>query len=423
MTMQTVSNPPPSHPLPEIGRRGRRIAVIGAGPGGLSAGLTLHRAGFDVRIFERHPELRPLGGAIILNATSIVILRRLGVKVDDIFAAGVPEFRRYDGRTRVRFEIDMALMQQAGVTGWQSGMMRSELYARLLQAIPPGLIATEHTLTHFQEHPDGLTVHFAEGHQYQADLVVGADGIESKVREQIWGPSTLKHLGIAVWLGWCELDGPERSKIYIHHDRKVQMGFAPLIYQGRNCFEWWFVEKCTQAQSEPQDVPAYIRQRIGHFTWPVPQILDATDHTRHLFRWVVKYRTPILQHWSKGRATILGDAAHPTSPYAAYGAGMSIEDGWFLANSLRGHDLQDTSSLAAALAHYDRQRVAYTAKTTAFARAMGRFYHALPPPLDWLRDWFLDHSRIPEKKISQGVTREAQELLRSILESADGLSV
>jgi len=395
---------------------GRRVAVIGAGPGGLSAGLALHRAGFEVRIFERHPELRPLGGAIILNATSIVILRKLGVKVDDIFAAGLPEFRRHDGRVRVRFDIDMALMQQAGVSGWQSGMMRSELYARLLQAIPPGLIATEHTFTHFDEHADGLTVHFDEGHQYQTDLVIGADGIESKVREQIWGPSTLKHLGIAVWLGWCELDGPDRSKIHIHHDRKYQMGFAPLIYQGCNCFEWWFVEKCAQGQSEPQDVVRHIRERVGHFAYPVPQILDATDHAHNLFRWVVKYRTPILKQWSKGRATILGDAAHPTSPYAAYGAGMSIEDGYFLAKSLHGCDLQDPSALASALTQYDRQRVSYTAKTTAFARVLGRFYHALPPPLDYLRDFFLDHSRIPERAISRGVTREAQELLRSILE-------
>jgi hypothetical protein len=67
------------------------------------------------------PQLRPLGGAIILNATGIVILRSLGVQVDDIFAAGLPEFRRHDGRVRVNFDIDMELLKQAGVTGWQSG--------------------------------------------------------------------------------------------------------------------------------------------------------------------------------------------------------------------------------------------------------------------------------------------------------------
>ncbi|WEK07087.1 MAG: FAD-dependent monooxygenase [Candidatus Pseudomonas colombiensis] len=71
-----------------LGTKGKRVAVIGAGPGGLAAGVALHKAGFDVKVFERHPELRPLGGAIILNATGIVILRNLGVQVDDIFAAG-----------------------------------------------------------------------------------------------------------------------------------------------------------------------------------------------------------------------------------------------------------------------------------------------------------------------------------------------
>ena len=81
-----------------LGTKGKRVAIIGAGPGGIAAGVALTKAGFDVKVFERHPELRPLGGAIILNATGIVILRGLGVQVDDIFAAGLPEFRRHDGR-------------------------------------------------------------------------------------------------------------------------------------------------------------------------------------------------------------------------------------------------------------------------------------------------------------------------------------
>lgn len=75
-----------------LGVNGKRVAIIGAGPGGILAGLALHRAGFDVKVFERYPELRPLGGAIILNATGIVILRSLGVRIDDVFAAGCRSF-------------------------------------------------------------------------------------------------------------------------------------------------------------------------------------------------------------------------------------------------------------------------------------------------------------------------------------------
>lgn len=401
-----------------FGAKGTRIAIVGAGPGGIAAGVALSKAGFDVKVFERHPELRPLGGAIILNATGIVILRSLGVRVDDIFAAGLPEFRRHDGRVRVNFDIDMELMKQAGVTGWQSGMMRSELYERLLEAAPPGMIAPSHTFTHYQETANGVTVHFAEGQCYEADLVIGADGIHSKVREQLWGVSQLKHLGIAVWLGWCELSGPERKKIVIQHDHAFQMGYAPLLHKGKECFEWWFVEKCTENQAEPADPAAYVKECIGGFSYPSPQIIEATDSSHNLFRWVVKYRDP-LKKWSKGRVTIMGDAAHPTSPYAAYGAGMSIEDGYFLAKYLQGRDLSNLATLEAGLDRYDEQRVQYTNQTTAFARFLGRMYHGVPAPFDRLRDLFLDHSNLPAKMISKGVTRDAQALLRAVLSPAN----
>lgn len=401
-----------------LGAKGKRVAVIGAGPGGIAAGVAFAKAGFDVKVFERHPELRPLGGAIILNATGIVILRGLGVAVDDIFAAGLPEFRRHDGRVRVNFDIDMDLMKQAGVTGWQSGMMRSELYERLLAAAPADMVMPSHTFSHYQEHSDGVTVHFAEGQRYEADLVIGADGVHSKVREQLWGPSALKHLGIAVWLGWCELQGPERKKIVIQHNHSYQMGFAPLRHKGKDCFEWWFVEKCAEHQAEPAEPATYVRERIKDFSYPIPQILDATDTSQNLFRWVVKYRDPLKQ-WSKGRLTIMGDAAHPTSPYAAYGAGMAIEDAFFLAKYLQGRDLSDRQALSAGLKRYDDQRVDYTNQTTAFARFLGRLYHGVPAPLNRLRDLFLDHSSLPGKMISKGVTSEAQALLRAVLSPAD----
>lgn len=413
-----MSDSNPTAKPTSLGSKGKRVAIIGAGPGGIAAGVALYKAGFSVKVFERNPELRPLGGAIILNATGIVILRSLGVQVDDIFAAGLPEFRRYDGRVRVNFDIDMSLMEQAGVTGWQSGMMRSELYSRLLAAAPADMIATSHTFSHYREANDATIIHFSEGQQYECDLVIGADGIQSKVREQLWGASELKHLGIAVWLGWCELQGPERKKIVISHDHEYQMGYAPLRFKDRDCFEWWFVEKCDENQVEPANPGEYVRERIKHFSDPVPQILEATDTSHNLFRWVVKYRDPLKQ-WSRGRVTLMGDAAHPTSPYAAYGAGMAIEDGFFLAKYLKGCDLSDISALQAGLQRYDNQRVEYTNQTTAFARFLGRLYHGVPAPLNRLRDLFLDHSSLPAKMISKGVTSEAQALLRAVLEPVD----
>ena len=396
---------------------GKRVAIVGAGPGGLAAGIALHQAGFDVRIFERSAEVTPLGGAVILNATGIVILRKFGVNVDEIFAAGEPVFKRYDGHVRAKFDIDPQLMQQAGVTGWQSGMMRSDLYARMLAVVPAGMIVPNHGLASYSETSEGVRLNFTNGSHYDADLLIGADGINSVVRKQLWGDSELKHLGIAVWLGWCELDGPSRTNIVLHHNDRYQMGYAPLLYQNKKCFEWWFVESCREDQALPTDVLGYIQERVKGFDYPIPEILANTDPHHQLFRWVVKYRDPLKQ-WSKGRVTLLGDACHPTSPYAAYGAGMAIEDGFFLGKFLAGRDLSNARDLQQGLQRYDKQRVAYTNATTAFARFLGRAYHGIPAPLRKLRDYFLDNSALPGKQISKKYTQDAQSLLRDILAEA-----
>lgn len=319
----------------------------------MAAAIALHKAGFEVKIFEKNATVTPLGGAIIMNAIGLVILRQFGVNVEEIFAAGEPQFKRYDGKIRAEFELDKALLDKAGIKGWQSGMMRSDLYERMLRVIPEGMIVTGHGFKDYVEKDDSVQINFENEKRYEADLVIGTDGINSLVRQQLWGASELKHLGIAVWLGWCELEGLSRSNIVLHHNHSYQMGYAPLIHQGKNCFEWWFVESCTENQAKPTDVRAYIQERLKDFTYPCNEIIQNTDPNHQLFRWVVKWRDPLKQ-WSKGRITILGDAAHPTSPYAAYGAGMAIEDGYFLGKYLANRNLSDKAALSGGLALYDK---------------------------------------------------------------------
>ena len=392
----------------------QNIAIVGAGPGGLAAGLSLHQAGFNVKIYEKSKEVTPLGGAIILNATGIVILRRLGVSVDDIFAARLPEFRRYDGKVRVKFDLDPSLFEKAQVSGWQSGMMRKELYARMLKQIPEGMILTDHKLKKYEDQGDQVKLFFENGETAEADVLIGADGIYSAVRQQLW-PETPKpkKLGIAVWLGWCEIDGTGSDKIIIQHNRDYQMGYAPLLFEGKKCYEWWFVEKYN-GQERPADVMQYIKTRLKGFAEPTHTILNNTDPNHQLFRWVVEY-IPCLDKWTKGRVTIMGDAAHPTSPYAAYGAGMAIEDGYFIGKYLKGKDLSKTDEVTTGLERYEDLRRPYTNYTTKFARNLGRMYHNIPTPLKYLRDLFLDNSSIPGKGIAKGVTDEATSLLEAIL--------
>jgi 2-polyprenyl-6-methoxyphenol hydroxylase-like FAD-dependent oxidoreductase len=398
---------------------GKRVAIVGAGPGGLSAGIALSQAGFHAQIFERNETVDALGGAILLNAIGIYILRSYGVGVDDLFTAGVSEFRRYDGHFRARWKTDEELLTKAGVSGWISGMMRSEVYERMLSVVPDDMIVTSKALSRYDETDDDVTLHFTDGTSYTADVLIAADGINSAVRPQLWGPSELKHLGIAVWLGWAELEGPARTHMVLHHNDLYQLGYAPLRYREKNCFEYWFVEPCTETQRAPEKPVDYMRERLGKFAYPVNELLDATDPDHGLFRWVVKTRDP-LKAWSKGRVTLLGDAAHPTSPYAGYGAGMAIEDGFFLGKYLAGRNLADRTQVETGLKRYDEQRVDYCNGVTAFARTLGKVFHNAPWPLRRFRDFMLDHTRIPDRQISKGYTQDAQVLLKAILDADSG---
>jgi 2-polyprenyl-6-methoxyphenol hydroxylase-like FAD-dependent oxidoreductase len=397
---------------------GKRVAIIGAGPGGLSAGIALHQAGFDVKIFERHKKTKALGGAIILNAIGINILRSYGINTDDLATTAIQRFRRYDGKQRVLQQFDNDLLNNANVSGWMAGLMRSELYERLLNSIPEGMIINDHDFISYEERPDGVKIIFEGGKEYTADLLVGADGVNSRVREQLWGKSELQHLGIAVWLGWSELEGPDRNEIVLNHSDIHQFGYSPLVFKGKNCYEWWFVEPCEENQPEPSNPLTYISEHLKKFAYPVPEILNAT-HSQNLFRWLIKYREP-LSAWSKGRVTILGDAAHPTSPYAAYGAGMALEDGYFLGKYLQNVNLSDVTSLHNGLYKYDKQRVNYTNHVVGFARTLGKVFHNAPKPVRIFRDFLLDYTKIPERQIIKNSTQEAQTLLKTVLDLERG---
>ncbi len=393
----------------------QKVAIIGAGPAGITAGLALRKAGIDATVYERANEVTPLGGAVILNAVGLTIMRRLGVDIEDIYNGVAAQFRRYDGKLRAAINVDADLLEKAQASGWQSGMMRKELYARMLDAVPEDLIVPKKEFSHYVERDDGVEVHFSDGTTDHVDVLVGADGIRSKVRYQLYPNSPQpRELGIAVWLGWCEAkDIDFKDLCLVQHDQNYQMGFCPLVFEGKQCFEWWLVEEY-KGEPAPKNVSEYVQRKVGHFANPTRDILTNTDHNQNLFRWIVEY-IPGMKQWSKGRITLMGDAAHPTSPYAAYGAGMAIEDGYFLGKYLKEADFTDKKSIEHALQKYDDLRRPYTNATTRFARNLGRVYHNIPKPLRKLRDHCLDNIDAVGRKIETGITEEASSLLELVL--------
>lgn len=385
----------------------RRVAVIGAGPGGLSTALAFHRAGHEVRLFERQDAVRPIGGAVLLSLPVLSILRDMGVDIDRLGAYAVTEFRNHRGKLRTRLPFNARAEARAGLPGWHYGMLRSAAVERMLDVIPLELIQAGKRFIRYEETAQAVTVHFEDGSLWEADLLVGADGIRSQVAQQTFGELGLFHCGIQVWLAWCHCEDIAHDVGWISHSRNVQASYFPILHDGKPAFEWWVVEPWNEGQTAPQDVKTHLLRHLSGWADPLPRLAAATDFERNCFRWEI-YNRSALSSWSRGRVSFVGDAVHPVSPYAAYGMGMAIEDGWWLAKCLDGVDLADGSALSKGLASYDRQRVAYTNKNATVARYMGYLFHRAPWPLSVLRDLVFDHTGFLEKALTEQYLKDAE---------------
>lgn len=388
-------------------RPGRRVAIAGAGPGGVSAALELIRQDYDVRIYEKAPEPKPLGGAVLLSSPVLAVLRHYGVDVGASFGSKTRvEFRNNKGKRRALLPFNESVEKALGIEGWHYGVLRSTAFGKMLDLLPDGVIVPNRTVSGFEDHGDTVTVQFEEGDPVEADILIGADGVRSKVSEQAFGDPKLFHIGLRVWLAWCEdWGGLDRSTGAITHARDVQASFFPMLHDGKPGWEWWVVEK-SDGQNAPTDVEAHMRERLSHFANPLPKFPDHTDFSTQIFRWEI-YNRPSLKEWCVGRVGCLGDAVHPVSPYAAYGMGMAIEDGYFLGRALEGRDLT-RDVVDQAFARYQEERVDYVTHQVEFARELGDRFHKAPKPVAFIRDMVFDNTGILQKVLTKDYLQDAE---------------
>lgn len=377
-------------------RRSGRVAIIGAGPGGMAAAIAVHRAGHDVLLFERHPASRPAGNILNLWPPPLKALAALGMDIDDLGAPCDTEFRRADGRVRAVVRIPEEVKRRYG--GGFIGLLRPELYERMTAALPDGVLRVNRELVGFEQNPAGVTGHFANGERYECDVLVGADGIDSIVRRALWGERPKREHRLHIVGGFCFPGGlGTRGRCVVGHDRDTQCSWTSIRYHGRDGYQWWVLRSWDPGQAFDENPLEYARRRVSRWPEPLPSIVAATD-ADDVQRWVIRDRRP-LKRWSKGRVTLLGDAAHPTSPYAAYGAGMAIEDGYFLGRRLTGIQLTDPAQVTDALRRYERPRRPHTRQAAQTAWVLGKVFHHAPRPLQVVRDLVFDHTPVLQKAV------------------------
>jgi 2-polyprenyl-6-methoxyphenol hydroxylase-like FAD-dependent oxidoreductase len=397
-------------------RPGKRIAIVGGGPGSISSGLALIQRGYDVKIFERQPECKAIGGAVLLSTPVLAILRSYGLSLDNVGSYTVTSFANKQGLERIKLPFNPEVEKRMGIKGWHYGVLRSSIFKKMLELVPEGVIHANHEFTSYTERDDGIDIYFANGQQVTADILIGADGIRSKVSRQAFGEPHLFHTGIRLWFAWCDhIPGIPDNHGVVSHDWQYQASFFPMLHEGKPGFEWWAVEPSWDGKPVPDDPKAHLTGVLKDWAQPMPRFLEATDFKTQVYRWEI-FNRPSMKKWSAGRVVCVGDAVHPVSPYAAYGMGMAIEDGYFLAKALDGIDLRDSLAVSAAFEIYEKQRVDYVNHNMEFARFLGKMFHSMPRPLANIRDLIFDYTPVLSNFLGKGYLKKAEEETLSLKE-------
>jgi salicylate hydroxylase len=337
-----------------------KIVIAGGGIGGLTAGACLLQAGHDVAIFEQAAELSEVGAGLQLSANATHVLHYLGLGpalAEVGVRPGAYVFRLYDtGEEIQRFALSDEHEKLHGAPYYQ--VHRADIHgllaARVLE-LNHAAIRLNCRVVGFQEGSDGIKLRLADGTIVQGDLLVGADGLKSVICQQIVGNVPATYTGDAAWRITVPVEclprdfmeqvmmvwmGPGRHVVAYYLRAGALLNFVGLVETDEVSEESWTAKF------------PWERFKADFAGWhaDVQTIIDAADR-EGCYRWSLHSR-PAIRNWSTPRATLLGDAVHPTLPYLAQGACMAIEDGAVLTRALDQAD-----SIPEALQLYQRNRI------------------------------------------------------------------
>ncbi|MSQ21192.1 MAG: monooxygenase [Betaproteobacteria bacterium] len=359
------------------------VLIAGAGIGGLALALALLRRGFTVEVFEQASELREFGAGINLTPNGHRVLDQLGIAGAVRELACVPSARQIrhwqSGKIWPFIDVGPEAIQRWGYTSIT--VYRPDLHQPLIDAVErarPGAIRLNHRVTGFEQDEHGVRVQLADGRTFKGDVLVGADGVHSPIRQGLFGPDRPEFTGVVAWRGVIPMQrlpphlaqiisnvwvGPGRHSVQYPLRGGAVMNFVGLVER-----DDWLVESWTERGTHAE----WARDFAGWHE-DIHSFIRAVDVP---FKWALMSRTP-MSRWSTGRVTLLGDACHPMLPFLAQGAAQSMEDGLVLARVLEryGVGARHTDLEQALVRYEDLRRDRTTRAVLGSAANAKRFHH------------------------------------------------
>ena len=331
----------------------------------MAAAIALRQAGIEATVYERAPELREVGAGLSLWPNAVHVLDHLGVGAA-LRAIGGPQLgggiRAPDGRVLVG-SSDTALAARFGAPTVL--VHRAELLDALGQRLGWQHIQTGAELREFVQDVHGVTATFTNGQTARADLLIGADGLYSTVRQALFGHRPPRYSGYTAWRGVTEVpsDAELMKLLGEMWGRGVRLGMVPM---SRGRVYWYAVRNAPEGEADgPAGRKADVLALVRGWARPAEEVIGATRDSAILRNDI--YDRPPLRRWVVGRAALLGDAAHPMTPNLGQGACQALEDALELARCLRS-----SGDAQIGLDAYQARRLPRTSAIVRRSRQIGR---------------------------------------------------
>ena len=352
------------------------IAIVGGGIGGLTAALALARRGIAVEVYEQAPELRELGAGVQISANGTHVLHAVGLKeaLDkvQVLPAGKAIRLWNTGQSWKLFDLGLESVQRYGYP--YITIHRSDLHSVIAQAFEkarPGAIHLNRKCIGVSQNTDHVELRFERGDPVKAKLVVGADGVHSVIRENLFGADRPEFCGIIAWRGVLPMERVPASISRTIGTNWVGPGGHVVHYplRGGSLLNIVALQERDDWKVEGWNVAGTTEEVLNDLRGWHPDLHAVFSAVDVPYKWALALR-PVMDAWTKGRCTLLGDACHPMVPFLAQGAVMALEDGLVLARAIEKYGAEPE-----ALTHYEAARRERANKVVEGSAAMIPRFH------------------------------------------------